>query len=109
MVELFTLIVLCAVGIIGVIQWTKEFLNAIIESNINNLCKILLSFILSGVCGFLIWKIKYADLSYYMAVLLSLSVLSIVQLGYETIIKYIHTAIESTLKKVLINDKRQYK
>lgn len=104
MPELFTLIVLCSIGIIGIIQWVKELIKSIRNNNKSSLFNIIMSFVLSLVSGFLIWKIKYNTLSFYMMFPLALGVLSVVQLGYDNIIKYLSETIEAVMKRFLVNE-----
>ena len=104
MTDLSTLVVLCSIGTIGVIQWTKELVQAFTKKNYDHLYQVVLSLLLSTVSGFFIWKIKYSTETYYMIFPLALGVLSVVQLGYENIIKYLQQAIEGILKKFITND-----
>lgn len=104
MTDLSTLVVLCSVGTIGVIQWTKELVQAIAKKNYDHLYQVILSLILSTVSGYFIWKIKYPNEAYYMVFPLALGVLSVVQLGYDNIIKYLQQAIEGIMKKFISND-----
>lgn len=104
MADLSTLVVLCSIGTIGVIQWVKELVKSIEEKNYDHLYQTILSLILSIISGLCIWKIKYSTETYYMAFPLALGVLSVVQLGYDNIIKYLQQAIEGILKKFISND-----
>ena len=107
MTDLSTLVVLCSIGTIGVIQWTKELVGSIKNKNYEHLYQVLLSLILSTVSGYFIWKIKYASETYYMVFPLALGVLSVVQLGYDNIIKYLQQAIEGIMGKFISNDQNK--
>lgn len=104
MPDLLTFIIICAVGTIGVTQWFKEFVQVFTQKQYDNLYKVILSLLLSTFSGFLIWKIKYPEETYYMMIPLALGVLAIVQLGYETIIKYLQQVIEGLMKKMVNNE-----
>lgn len=104
MTDLSTLVVLCSVGTIGVIQWTKELVQSVSTKNFDHLYQVLLSLFLSIVSGLVIWKIKYSTETYYMVFPLTLGVLSVVQLGYDNIIKYLQQAIEGIMKKFISNE-----
>lgn len=104
MTDLSTLVVLCSIGTIGVIQWVKEFVQSFTQKRYDHLYQVLLSLLLSIISGFFIWKIKYSTETYYMVFPLALGVLSVVQLGYDNIIKYLQQAIEGIMKKFISND-----
>lgn len=104
MTDLSTLVVLCSVGTIGVIQWTKELVKSLLDKEYNHLYQVILSLVLSCVSGFFIWKIKYPAETYHIIFPLALGVLSVVQLGYDNIIKYLQQAIEGILRRFISNE-----
>lgn len=99
--SLSVLFVLCSIGVIGVIQWIKELVESISTKNYSTLYKVILSLVLSVVSGFIIWKIKFPTDTYLVVFPLTLGVLSIVQLGYDNIIKYLQQSIEGIIGKLL--------
>lgn len=96
----FLLLLLNSIGIIGFMQWTKEFISALISKNKESLWKCLATFGLSIGSGFVAWKVGFKTYEWWISIPLALGTLAITQLGYECIIKNLQLAIENIMIKI---------
>lgn len=90
-----------SVGIIGVMQWSKELVIGIKNKDFDKIWKSVTTFILSIFSGIVAWKTCFGTSSWHVAIPLALGVLSITQLGYECILKNVNTTIALFFNKII--------